>query len=286
MPILIDENSKIVVQGVGNVGRFYTQLCINYGSKIVGAVDPYRSGESTLPVPILDTLQDIKKFSHFNVTMIFVPGDRALAAIMEALEEEVELIICFSRNVPVHDICIINEAVKNSNSRLVGPDSCGVVSVDISNASIMPPAIFHKGKIGLISYADSLTYEAMLQLKRNRLGQSTCVTTGNSLTSSKELIELISLFERDHDTKGVFLILQVNPLLLQAIKWIKDNFTKPLGIFVIDCLYQPLQKREFIKTLINEDMEIVKNFTSIGDAMLNKVENRSSNSMGIYDKNK
>ena len=235
MAILVNKNSKIITQGItGKAGHFHTEQCIEYGSQFVGGVTPGKGGQSTLGVPIFDTVQEAKTQTDCDVSMIFVPPPFAAEAILEAEDAGVGLIICITEGIPIRDMLEVSRVMKYSKtSRLVGPNCPGVITPGECKVGIMPGYIHSKGSIGIISRSGTLTYEAVWQTTQLGLGQSSCIGIGGDPLNGTNFIDALALFEKDPETKGILMIGEIGgDAEEQAADWIKANCTKPVASFI------------------------------------------------------
>lgn len=235
MPILVDEKTRVITQGItGKAGSFHTEQCLAYGSKFVGGVTPGKGGETALGLPVFDTVLEAKQATNCNATMIFVPPPFAADAILEAVDAGIELIVCITEGIPVRDMLEVSRVLKfNPKSRLIGPNCPGIITPGACKIGIMPGYIHKKGKVGVISRSGTLTYEAVWQTTQLGLGQSTCVGIGGDPLNGTHFIDLLELFEKDPQTEGILLIGEIGgEAEEQAAEWIKNNGTKPVAAFI------------------------------------------------------
>ncbi len=232
MPILVNKSSRVLYQGVaGEEGVFDLQQCLAYGTNVVGIVDSNYDGKQILGVPIFSTLWEAKNKARPNVSLIRVESSLAADAILEAEDSGIECIISQSSGLPKHDMVEVERVLeKNKRSRLLGPPSFGVITPERAKVGRMPGYIFSPGPIGMISSADTLSYEAAWQMTRSGIGQSTCVGIGNEGGAS--FVELLSLFEKDSRTEGVLLLaLEEDEGIDEVVSWAKKGRHKPLFIY-------------------------------------------------------
>ncbi|MEM8727489.1 MAG: succinate--CoA ligase subunit alpha [Chlamydiota bacterium] len=235
MTILVNEKTKVITQGItGNAGRFHTEQCMRYGSKFVGGVTPGKGGESIFGLPIFDTVYEAKKAVDPDATIIFVPPPFAAAAILEAEDAAIPLIVCITEGIPIRDMLEVSQVMRSSTtSRLIGPNCPGVISPEACMIGIMPGYIHKKGKIGIVSRSGTLTYEAVWQTTRNGLGQSSCVGIGGDPLNGTNFIDVLELFEKDPDTDGILLLGEIGGNAEEeAADWIKVRCSKPVGGFI------------------------------------------------------
>ena len=236
MSILVSNKSKIVVQGItGSEGTFHSHQMIEYGTNIVAGVTPGKGGQTALEtkVPVFDCVEDSIKETGANVSIIFVPPPFAADAIIEASESGIDLVVCITEGVPVHDMVRAKRIIDNNNTRLVGPNCPGIITVDECKVGIMPGFICKKGNIGVLSKSGTLTYEAIGQLVNVGLGQTTAIGIGGDPIIGTTMIDALRLFEEDPETDGVVLIGEIGGQMENdAANWIKDNMTKPVTGFI------------------------------------------------------
>ena len=236
MSILVGNKSKIVVQGItGSEGTFHSHQMIEYGTNIVAGVTPGKGGQTALEtnVPVFDCVEDSIKETGANVSIIFVPPPFAADAIIEASESGIDLVVCITEGVPVHDMVKAKRIIDHNNTRLVGPNCPGIITVDECKVGIMPGFICKKGNIGVLSKSGTLTYEAIGQLVNVGLGQTTAIGIGGDPIIGTTMIDALRLFEEDPETDGVVLIGEIGGQMENdAANWIKDNMTKPVTGFI------------------------------------------------------
>ncbi|MCK5904814.1 MAG: succinate--CoA ligase subunit alpha, partial [Gammaproteobacteria bacterium] len=234
MSILVHRNSRILCQGItGKQGTFHTKQCIHYGTKIVGGVTPGKGGQEHLGVPVFDTVKEAKEQTDADVSIIFVPAQYAAEAIVAAVDAKIELIVCITEGIPVQDMINVKSNIRNSNSKLLGPNCPGIITPEQTKIGIMPAFIHQQGSIGIISRSGTLTYEAVYQTSKNGLGQSTCVGIGGDPIKGLNFIDCLELFESDDQTQGIVLVGEIGGSDEEkAAEFIKGNITKPVVAYI------------------------------------------------------
>ncbi len=236
MSILVNKDSRIVVQGItGSEGTFHSNQMIDYGTNIVAGVTPGKGGQTALEskVPVFDCVEDAMKTTDANVSIIFVPPPFAADAIIEASESGIDLIVCITEGVPIHDMVKAKNIIDRNSTRLVGPNCPGIITVDECKVGIMPGFICKRGNIGVFSKSGTLTYEAIGQLVNVGLGQTTAIGIGGDPIIGTTMIDALRLFEEDPETEGVVLIGEIGGQMENdAASWIKENMSKPVTGFI------------------------------------------------------
>ena len=292
MSILVGNKSKIVVQGItGSEGTFHSHQMIEYGTNIVAGVTPGKGGQTALEtkVPVFDCVEDSIKETGANVSIIFVPPPFAADAIIEASESGIDLVVCITEGVPVHDMVKAKRIIDNNNTRLVGPNCPGIITVDECKVGIMPGFICKKGNIGVLSKSGTLTYEAIGQLVNVGLGQTTAIGIGGDPIIGTTMIDALRLFEEDPETDGVVLIGEIGGQMENdAANWIKDNMTKPVTGFIAGQTAPPGRRMGHagaivsggddtaeakMKKMIDCGISVCESVADIGIKMKNALEN-------------
>lgn len=234
MSVLVNKDSKIIVQGItGSEGTFHTEQMIEYGTNVVGGVTPTKGGQTHLGVPVFNTVEDAVNKVQADTSIIFVPPAFAASAIMEAAAAGIKVIVCISEGIPTKDMVVVNEYLKSKDTRLIGPNCPGIITPGEAKLGIMPGFIHTPGKIGIVSRSGTLTYEAVDQITKLGMGQSTAIGIGGDPiigTSTKDAVELLM---KDPDTEGIVMIGEIGGSMeAEAAEWIKANGTKPVVSFI------------------------------------------------------
>ncbi len=233
MSILVDKNTKVLVQGIGKAGTFHAQQCRAYGTQIVGGVSPGKGGTTKDDFPLFNTVEEAVRKTGADATMIYVPPPGAADAIMEAADAGVRVIICITEGIPVLDMARTKRFLADKPVRLVGPNCPGVITPGQCKIGIMPGYIHKPGPVGVISRSGTLTYEAVWQLSNLGLGQSTCVGIGGDPVNGTSFIALLELFEADPETEAILMMGEIGGgAEEEAAAYIKAHVKKPVAAFI------------------------------------------------------
>lgn len=239
MSILVDKNTKVIVQGLtGRAGQFHAQQCVAYGTQIVGGVTPGKGGLSVDGIPIFDTVEAARIATGAEASMVYVPAAFAADAVMEAAEAEIRLIVCITEGIPVLDMVKVKRYLEGLNSdrgttRLIGPNCPGIITPGQCKIGIMPGYIHQPGKIGIVSRSGTLTYEAVHQVTQLGLGQSTCVGIGGDPINGTSFVDTLALFEADGDTEAAIMIGEIGGTAEEeAADFVKREVSKPVVGFI------------------------------------------------------
>lgn len=232
--ILIDQNTKVIVQGItGSQGKFHTEQMQNYGTNIVGGTSPGKGGTEVLGIPVFNTVKEAKEKTGANCSIIYIPPAFAADGILEAVDAEIELIVCITEGIPVLDMMRVKNYMEGKKSRLIGPNCPGLISPGASKVGILPGFIHVPGHVGVMSRSGTLTYEAVYQLTTNNIGQSSAVGIGGDPIRGTGFIDVLKLFNEDPETYAVVMIGEIGGSgEEEAAEWIKENMKKPVVAFI------------------------------------------------------
>jgi succinyl-CoA synthetase alpha subunit len=235
MSVLVDKNTRLVVQGItGSAGAFHTRQCMEYGTNVVAGVTPGKGGQMFDDrVPVFDTVWEAREQTGCNVSMVFVPAAAAADSILEAVNADVDLVVCITEGIPVMDMMRVKAQMRGKRTRLIGPNCPGIVTPGACKIGIMPGYIHKPGNVGVISRSGTLTYEAVWQLTSRGHGQSTCIGIGGDPIGGLSHLDAVKLFNDDPETEAMILIGEIGGSAEEeAAGWIKDNCQKPVAAFI------------------------------------------------------
>ncbi len=234
MSVFINKDTRVIVQGItGSTALFHTKQMLEYGTNIVGGVTPGKGGTEAEGVPVFNTVADAVQTTGANASVIYVPAPFAADAIMEAVDAELDLVICITEHIPVLDMVKVKRFMEGKKTRLIGPNCPGVITPEECKIGIMPGYIHKKGHVGVVSRSGTLTYEAVHQLSEAGVGQSTAVGIGGDPVNGTNFIDVLKAFNEDPDTHAVIMIGEIGGTAEEeAAEWVKANMTKPVVGFI------------------------------------------------------
>lgn len=234
MSILVDKGTRLLVQGItGKAGSFHTRQCVEYGTRVVAGVTPGRGGTDLDGIPVFDTVAEAVESTGANASMIYVPPAFAADAVLECAAAGIALVVCITEGIPPLDMSRVNDALRDSRTRLIGPNCPGIITPGEAKIGIMPGYIHQPGRVGVISRSGTLTYEAVYQTTSLGLGQTTCIGIGGDPIVGTSFVDCLRLFEADPSTEGVVLIGEIGGSAEEeAAAFIRDHMTKPVAGFI------------------------------------------------------
>ncbi|MFC0524125.1 succinate--CoA ligase subunit alpha [Pontibacillus salicampi] len=296
MSVYIDKNTKVIVQGItGSTALFHTKQMLEYGTQIVGGVTPKKGGTEVEGVPVFNTVEEAVQQTGATASVVYVPAAFAADAIMEAVDAELDMVICITEHIPVIDMVKVKRYMEGKKTRLVGPNCPGVITPDECKIGIMPGYIHKKGHIGVVSRSGTLTYEAVHQLSEAGVGQSTAVGIGGDPVNGTDFIDALRAFQEDPDTLGVIMIGEIGGTAEEeAARFVKENMDKPVVGFIGGRTAPPGKRmghagaiisggkgtaEEKISVMNECGIEVADTPATIGETLINVLKNQ-----GLYEK--